>query len=112
MTQDAVVHLLGLDGTGPVWGMASRDLNATLLAWPAGHEVAEHTNADLDVFLIVLEGDGLAAVDEAQHALSPGDALLIEKGRSRAIRAGAEGIRYLSIHSRRRPLQVEPLAPR
>ena len=41
---DAAVDLLGPAGTGPLWGMASNDLNATLLAWPAGHELAEHTN--------------------------------------------------------------------
>jgi quercetin dioxygenase-like cupin family protein len=111
MTQDAVVDLLRPDGTGPLWGMASSDLNATLLAWPAGHEVAEHTNAELDVFLIVLQGGGAAAVDQRQLVLSPGDALLIEKGRSRAIRAGSEGIRYLSVHRRKGALQVEPLAP-
>ena len=34
------VDLLSTTGTGPVWGMASNDLNATLLAWPPGHDVA------------------------------------------------------------------------
>jgi hypothetical protein len=41
---DAVVDLLGRDGTGPLWAMASSDLNATLLVWPAGRELAEDTN--------------------------------------------------------------------
>ena len=31
---EVVVDLLRLNGTGPVWGMASSDLNATLLVWP------------------------------------------------------------------------------
>ena len=103
---DAVVDLLGRRGTGPLWGMASGDLNATLLAWPPGHELAEHATGELDVLLIVLEGGGVAKVDEHEHALFAGSALLVEEGSSRAIRAGADGLRYLSVHRRRAPLQV------
>ena len=88
---DAVVDLLGGTGTGPLWGMASSDLNATLVAWPPGHETVEETNSELDVLLIVLEGGGVARVDEQEHALVPGSALLVEKGSSRTLRAGADG---------------------
>ena len=77
--------------------MASSDLNATLLAWPPGHELVEDTNSELDVLLIVVEGRGVATVDEQEHALVAGSALLVEKGSSRAIRAGADGIRYVSF---------------
>ena len=41
---DAVVDLLSPSGTGPLWGLASSDLNATLLAWPPGHELVADTN--------------------------------------------------------------------
>lgn len=44
------------------------------------------------------------SIDE--HALARGTALLIEKGSVRAIHAGTEGIRYLTVHRRRGPLQV------
>lgn len=107
---DAVVDLLSPDGTGPLWGMASGDLNATLLAWPAGHELAEHTNAERDVLLVVLAGGGVATVDGRGHELTAGTALLVEKGTSRSIRAGDQGVRYLSVHTRRGALQIEPLA--
>lgn len=107
---EAVVDLLGGTGTGPLWGMASSDLNATLLAWPPGHELVEDTNSELDVLLIVLEGGGVATVDGQEHALVPGCALLVEKGSPRTIRAGADGVRYVSVHRRRGPLQItEPL---
>ena len=107
---DGVVDLLGFTGTGPVWGMASSDLNATLLAWPPGHELAPDTNTERDVLLIVLEGSGVATVDEQEHALAPGSALLLQRGSSRTIRAGPDGVRYLSVHRRRGPLQItEPL---
>jgi uncharacterized cupin superfamily protein len=108
--QDAAVDLLCDSGAGPLWGMASSDLNATLLAWPPGHRVAEHINAELDVLVIVLEGSGAATVDRREHALARGTALLIEKGSVRTIRAGTEGIRYLTVHRRRGPLQVAGLA--
>jgi hypothetical protein len=49
---DAVVDLLGGTGVGPLWGMASSDLNATLLAWPPGYELVEYTNSELDVLVI------------------------------------------------------------
>ena len=84
-----MVDLFGGIGTGPLWGMASRDLNATLLAWPPGHELVADTNSELDVLLIVVES-----------------ALLVEKGSSGAIRAGADGVRYVSVHRRRGPLQI------
>lgn len=103
---DAVVDLAGGTGIGPLWGMASSDLNATLLAWPPGHELVADTNAELDVLLIVLEGGGVATVDEKEHALVPGSALLVAKGSSRTIRVGADGVRYLSVHRRRGPLQI------
>jgi hypothetical protein len=61
---EGTVNLLADPGTGPLWGMASTDLNATLLAWPPpGHEVAAHVNGDLDVLVIVLDGCGGAIID-------------------------------------------------
>ena len=103
---NAVAELLRPKGTGPLWGLESSDLNATLLAWPPWHCVAEHINAELDVLVIVLEGGGAATVDQCPHTLTPTSALLIEKGSARTIRAGAEGIRYLTVHRRRGPLQI------
>ena len=103
---DGVVDLLGPTGTGPLWGMDSAELNATLLVWPPGHEVVEDTPSALDVLIIVLEGGGTARVDDREHALLPGSALMVETGHTRAIRAGPEGVRYLSVHRRRGPLQL------
>jgi quercetin dioxygenase-like cupin family protein len=85
---DAVVDLLSGTGTGPLWGMTSRDLNATLLAWPPGHKVAEHANTEVDVLLVVLGGGGVVVVDQRKHVLAPGRLLLVEKGSSRTICAG------------------------
>jgi len=106
VTQQAVDLMAGA-GVGPLWGMASSDLNATLLEWPAGHELAEHVNADLDVFVVVLAGSGTVTIDAQPHALTAGSAILVERGTRRGIRAGADGLRYLSIHRRRGLLQIQ-----
>lgn len=98
-------------GSGPLWGMASTDLNATLLAWPAGHELAEHVNDELDVLLVVIAGAVTVAIDDEPHVLASPAALLVPRGARRAIRAGAQGARYLSVHRRRGPLQIAPATP-
>jgi mannose-6-phosphate isomerase-like protein (cupin superfamily) len=102
------VDLLGLTGKGPLWGMASTDLNATLLAWPPRHAVAEHVNDELDVLLVTLAGHGHVVIDGTAHDLTAGSAILIPRGTRRAITAGDDGVRYLSIHRRRGPLQIQP----
>jgi len=112
VTAPEPVDLNALEGEGPLWGLASTDLNATLLSWPAGHLVAEHVNAALDVLIVVIDGSGVVTVDGRRHAVSGGQALLVEKGASRLIEAGAGGLRYLSVHRRRQPLQIEPLGDR
>jgi quercetin dioxygenase-like cupin family protein len=106
------VDLLGRAGTGALGGMASAELNATLLAWPPGYALVEQTASELDVLLVVLEGGGTATVDGREHELAPGSALMVERGRTRAIRAGADGLRYLSVHGRRGPLQVAGIPER
>ncbi|HVC84736.1 MAG TPA: hypothetical protein VNC12_05730 [Solirubrobacteraceae bacterium] len=102
------VDLLACSGIGPVWGMASADLNATLLVWPAGEHIAEHRNVERDVLLVVIEGSMTVIVDEHPRELRATCALLVERGRRRSVAVGAGGVRYLSIHLRRGPLQIEP----
>lgn len=100
------VDLAAGTGSGPLWGMASEDLNATLLAWPAGHELAAHVNHELDVFLVVLEGSATVTIGDEPHALNAPGAILIPRGARRTIRAGGDGTRYLSVHRRRGRLQI------
>jgi hypothetical protein len=52
----------------------------------------------------------VAIVDGHEYALSSGSALLIEKGKSRSLHAGDDGVRYLSVHLRRGALEIA--APR
>lgn len=103
------VDLEPLAGSGPLWGMASEDLNATLLSWSDGEGVAEQVNEERDILIVVLCGAGTLRAGGAEHALEPQRAALIPKGERWSIVAGAEGLRYLSIHRRRDGLQIEPL---
>jgi uncharacterized cupin superfamily protein len=95
-------------GFGPVWGIASDDLNVTLLSWPPRETLAEHVNDELDVLIVVIAGRGTAIIDGVSEALEPSMTRLIARGAARSIVAGPEGLRYLSIHRRRR-LQITGL---
>lgn len=101
-----VVHLAAGSGTGPLWGTASDDLNATLLAWPAGGGPPEHVNDERDVLLVVLDGSATLELDGAQHGLGASDAVLIPKGTSRRVVAAERGVRYLIVHLRRPGLRI------
>jgi mannose-6-phosphate isomerase-like protein (cupin superfamily) len=92
---------------GPVWGLASDDLNATLLAWTGGAGPGEHTNDERDVLVFVVDGSATVTIDGEENELSRGEALIVGKGRRRRIEAGRRGVRYLSVHLRRPPLQID-----
>lgn len=92
---------------GPVWGIETDDLNATLLAWPAGEGTPEHVNHERDVVVVVVAGSLTVTIDGHARDVTVGDAVAIPKGRTRALRAGADGARYVSVHTRRPPLQIQ-----
>ncbi|HET8651787.1 MAG TPA: hemerythrin domain-containing protein [Gaiellaceae bacterium] len=108
----AAVELLEQEGKGPLWGTETEDLNATLLAWPAGGGTSAHVNAERDVLVVVLAGSATVTVDGEALTLDAGQALVVEKGRSRQIAAGPDGVRYLSVHVRRPKLQISPAPAR
>jgi mannose-6-phosphate isomerase-like protein (cupin superfamily) len=95
-------------GGGPVWGAASEDLNATLLAWSVGGGPPEHVNDERDVLIFVTEGSATVMVDGEERRLAAGEGLIVDKGRRRKITAGSAGVHYLSVHLRRPPLEILP----
>ena len=104
--EDTVVDLLARDGEGPLWGTASDDLNATLLAWPAGTGTPEHVNEERDVVVVGVAGSGTLTVDGKAHPIGAGTAAVVGKGSRRAIEAGPAGLRYLTVHRLRGGLSV------
>jgi quercetin dioxygenase-like cupin family protein len=99
-------------GRGPVWGAESEQLNATILEWRAGHRVEKHVNHERDVLIAVLAGSAEVAFADRRETLRSGDALVIPRGEPRQITAGGDGVRYLSAHRRRPPLQISPAPPK
>lgn len=95
------VHALSLHGAGPQWGTASDDLNVTVLSWPRGEGLEANINAELDVVIVVLAGEGEAFIEDEHHHLRRGVTLLIPKGAARGITSTSERLTYLSIHRRR-----------
>ena len=102
-TVATAVEAASLDrpGHGTLWSMASSDLNANLLAWPPGGQVAEHRNHERDVLLVVVGGGGTLLVDGRPLALRAPQVVLVPRGATRGITAGPEGLRYVSAHLRR-----------
>jgi mannose-6-phosphate isomerase-like protein (cupin superfamily) len=92
---------------GPVWGQASDDLNATLLAWDSGKGPAEHVNDERDVFLFVVDGSMTITIDDEVCDLRSGDAVIVAKGSRRKITGGQSGVRYVSVHLRRPLPQIQ-----
>jgi quercetin dioxygenase-like cupin family protein/hemerythrin-like domain-containing protein len=101
-----VVDLAAAGGRGPLWGLETEDLNATLLAWDAGDGPAEHVNDARDVLYVVVAGGGTLELDGERHVVRAPAAFAVEKGRRRRLVAAADGIRYLTAHLRRPPLGI------
>lgn len=98
---------------GPVWGVATEDLNATILEWPARQGPrGAHVNTERDVVLVVLSGSVEIEVDGQWQDAGAGEVVVIKKGSSRRISAGSSGVRYLTVHRKRGGLEVAPAPPR
>jgi len=92
---------------GPLWGLESEELNATLLEWGPGEgPPAETVNEERDVLVFVHDGSLLVTLDGVERELAAGEALVVEKGVRRRLTAGAAGVRYLTVHRRRGGLQI------
>lgn len=86
---------------GAAWTHQSDDLNVNLLVFGAGGGVSEHLNAEVDVLLVGIAGEGIVAVDGTPYPLRAGHVLVIPKGARRGTRATSPSFAYLSCHRRR-----------
>lgn len=98
------------DRAGAVWRLEpeDRELDANLISLPAGDGIAEHAGADVDVLLHVVAGSGVLHTAGDDLALEPGAVVYLPRGARRGVLAGAEGLRYLSVHRRK---ETRPLMP-
>jgi quercetin dioxygenase-like cupin family protein len=103
-----VVDLLGMArgnaAFSPIWTHQSDDLNVNLLVFERGDGVAEHVNAEVDVLLVGVAGEGEIDIDGRPQAMRAGRAAVIPKGTRRTVRATGDRFVYLTCHRRRAPL--------
>lgn len=98
------------DVTGAVFKleMAERDLDANIVQLPAGTGIDAHRGPDLDVLVHVLSGGGTLVTERGDLPLTPGALVWLPRRSQRQFTAGADGLRYLTVHQRRRPLGLDP----
>ncbi|SFS11644.1 Cupin domain-containing protein [Agrococcus baldri] len=96
------------DERGAVWRLAepTRHLDANVIAVPPGASIDPHVGPEEDVLWHVVAGSGTLATDAGAIALSPGAIVWLPRRSSRAVVAGDEGLRYLSVHRRKSGLQI------
>jgi quercetin dioxygenase-like cupin family protein len=95
------------DSAGVIWTLdASSDLNANLVRFGTGQGVGEHVNDEVEVIVLGVSGSGIVRVDREEHALSAGILVIIPKGARRSTVSTSEDFAYLTVHCRRRPLQI------
>lgn len=88
-------------GDGPIWTLASDDLNVNLLRFDAGRGVAEHVNDEVDVLIVVVAGEGAITLEGDTTPLRTGQVCLVPKGMRRAITSAGGSFAYLTCHRRR-----------
>lgn len=93
---------------GAAWKLAEagRGLDANLIHLPAGDSIAAHEGPELDVLVHVAAGSGTLSTAEGELPLTAGDVVWLPKLSVRGFTAGAEGMRYLTVHTRKPGLQI------
>ncbi|MGW2250000.1 cupin domain-containing protein [Kitasatospora sp. NPDC001660] len=105
---DALLDRAPADRSGALWRLAEegRQLDANVIRLLPNAEVPEHVEPDLDVLVQVLGGSGYLETHNGRQALSPGCTAWLPHGARRAVRAGADGLVYLTVHRRRPGLSI------
>lgn len=98
---DIAASLRQATNDGPIWSVNSEQLNVNLLRLPGGDGVAPHVNSEVDVILVIFEGNGELTVDTVVYPLRPGLAVVVPRGVTRAMRCTAGPLVYLTCHRRR-----------
>jgi quercetin dioxygenase-like cupin family protein len=93
---------------GALWRLAEpgRGLDAGLVRLLPDASVDEHTDALLDVLLLVLDGRGHLGTPEGTQELVQHTVVWLPKAARRSLHAGDQGLVYLTVHLRRPGLTV------
>lgn len=106
---DTTVRPAAADGTRVEWKleMRERDLDSNVVAVAAGGAIDTHRGPDLDVLLVVLDGDGVLTTERGDVELHAGALVWLPRGSRRRFAAGPDGLRYLTVHQKRQSLVLE-----
>ena len=111
-TSELITSLLELAQSatqdGPAWSQTTDDLNVNLIVLRAGHSIAEHINAEVDVLLVGIDGEGSVTIDGSQHDFAAGQLVIVPKGAARSITPHGARFAYLTCHKRRAGLWPKP----
>lgn len=100
--------------SGARWTLAEpgRQLDANFVHLPAGRHVGTHLEPDLDVVLVVVAGGGIVGTPDGEQVIADGNVVWLPHGSTRCLTAGSHGLSYLTVHQRRRGLQIKQPARR
>lgn len=95
---------------GAVWRLepSARELDANLISLPPEGTIGEHVGADLDTLWHVVAGSGVLRTERGDVALAPGGVVYLPRRARRAVLAGPDGLRYLSVHRRKQTRALSP----
>lgn len=96
------------EASGSIWKLEphTRGLDCNIIAIPPGEEIPRHEGPDLDVVIVVLDGSGVLDTEGESIPLEDGSMVWLPKLSIRRFGAGPEGLRYFSVHTRKRGLQI------
>jgi uncharacterized protein (DUF2249 family)/quercetin dioxygenase-like cupin family protein len=108
-TTDIAADVGEPDVTGAVWKLQTRerDLDSNIIALLPGGMIEAHAGPDLDVLVHVLAGSGQLTTEEGALDLERGALLWLPRRARRQFSAGPAGLRYLTVHRRRRALVLD-----
>lgn len=100
-----------VDSSGSIWKLEphTRGLDCNIISIPPNDEIGRHEGPDLDVVIVVLDGSGVLETEGESIALTAGSMVWLPKNSVRRFGAGEEGLRYFSVHTRKRGLQIGPV---
>ncbi|WP_217139787.1 hypothetical protein [Streptomyces sp. AC627_RSS907] len=101
----------GVDASaGALWKLAEpgRQLDANVVRIPPAGRVDTHTEPDLDVLVLVLDGEAALLCADGERPLRAGALAWLPHGATRGVLAGPDGVTYLTVHRRRPGMRIQP----
>ena len=93
---------------GVIGSLVGADLNVNLVRLLPDEYLEAHINTEVDVLLVGIAGAGTVELDGDDEPLDAGSAVYVPKNARRGIRAGSQGVTYLTCHRRRGGLMPLP----